>query len=110
MKCILGFLFRCFLVFLATEINGVWNFISNLGYIILWIINLTNLISIKITGDGVLTHIFLHPIVWGLVGFLFIVWDIEKGFFGKIFGKAIYRIIKVPVSSILNYFSSLFFH
>lgn len=110
MKRILGFLVLCFLSFLAAGINGVWNLLKNLCSIILWLLNLTNLISVKITGDGILTHLLLQLIVWITVGFVFILCSIQKGFFGKIFGKIIYRIIKVPVTSILNYFSSLFFH
>lgn len=106
----IGFVLLCYAKFLANGIIGVLNLLKNLVSIIFGFLNLTNLISIKITRDGILTHIFLHPIVWGLVGFLFIVWDIENGFLGKTFGKTIYRIIKAPVSSILNYFNSLFFH
>jgi len=95
--------------FKSDGINGLFTNFKNLGYTMWGVLRMLNVVSINISGDGILTNFFLHYIVYVLVGLVFELVNMKKGCFGKLFGKAAYWIIGIPVSFVLNYFSSLLF-
>ena len=95
--------------FKSGGISGVVENLNALGITIKELLGFLNIFSLSITGDGVLTGFFLHYIVYGLVGVAFELFNIKRGYQGKLFGKVAYLIIGIPVSFILNYFSSIFF-
>ena len=96
--------------FKANGIDGVLTTFNNLKLIMWEWLKILNTICVSIMGDGFLTNLFLHYIVYALVGFLFEVFTIKKGKFGKIFGKVAYWLLGIPVSFILNELSNLLFH
>lgn len=95
--------------FQSNGISGMFTNFKNLGYTLWELLKFFNVVSVNITGDGILTGFFLHYIVYTLVGFAFELFNVKKGCFGKLFGKSAYWIIGIPVSFILNYFSSILF-
>lgn len=90
-------------------IAGIFENLNTLLIIVKELLGLLNIFTVNITGDGILTDFFLHYIVYALVGFVLELFNVKKGCFGKLFGKAAYWIIGIPVSFILNYFSSILF-
>lgn len=95
--------------FQSNGISGMVTNFKNLGYTVWELLGFFNILSVNITGDGILTGFFLHYIVYVFVGFVLELFNIKKGCFGKLFGKAVYWIIGIPVSFILNCFSSILF-
>lgn len=95
--------------FQSNGISGMFTNFKNLVYTLWELLSFFNIVSVNITGDGILTGFFLHYIVYALVGFVFELFNIKKGYFGKLFGKAAYWIVGIPVSFILNFFSSMLF-
>ena len=95
--------------FHSNGINGIFTNFKNLVYTMWELLSFFNIVSVNITGDGILTGFFLHYIVYAFVGFVLELFNIKKGCFGKLFGKAAYWIIGIPVSFILNCFSSILF-
>lgn len=95
--------------FKSGGISGVVENLNALGITIKELLWLLNIFSLSITGDGVLTGFFLHYIIYVLVGLVLELFNIKKGCFGRLFGKAAYWIIGILVSFILNCFSSILF-
>ena len=109
MKLIIMLFLIGYVGFKSNGISGVFINFKNLGYIVLELLKFLNIVSVNINGDGILTGFFLYYIVYTFVGFVFELFNVKKGCFGKLFGKATYWIIGIPVSFILNYFSSILF-
>lgn len=109
----LRFIILLFLIiytgFKSDGFNGVLTCFETLGCIMCEWLKLLNIASIYITGDSILTHFFFYYIVYTIVGLIFELFNIKKGYFGRLFGNATYWIIGIPVSFILNYFSSMLF-
>lgn len=58
-----------------------------------------NLISINIAGDSILVALFATSLEYLIVGLLFKIFKIEKGFFGK----TSYFLVSFPMTFILNF-------
>lgn len=95
--------------FKSGGISGVVENLNALGMTIKELLGILNIFSLNITGDGVLTGFFLHYIVYGLVGVAFELFNIKRGYRGKLFGKVAYLIIGIPVSFILNCLNLMIF-
>ena len=68
-----------------------------------------NLISITFdNGNGILTVLFSHPIIYLIVGIIFYFLPI-RGKIGKWFGKICYYLCSIPVSALLNFISAKLF-
>lgn len=90
-------------------IAGIFESLNILLIIGKELLGFLNIFTVNIIGDGILTGFFLHYFVYTLVGVTFELFNIKRGYPGKLFGKIAYLIIGIPVSFILNYFSSIFF-
>ena len=92
--------------------DGIVGIFANLNVLLMMLkklLGLVNIFIVNITGDGILTNLFFHYVVYIIVGLVLELFNIKKGCFGKLFGKAAYWIIGIPVSFILNYFSTVIF-
>lgn len=95
--------------FQSNGINGIFSNFKDLGFTIWELLKFINFTYETITGDGLLTGLVSHYIVYFLVGLLFELFNVQKGYFGKVFGKVSYWLIGIPVSIVLNILSSVIF-
>lgn len=109
MKLIIMLCLIAYAGFKIDGINGIFNNFQILGTTMWETLKMMNVISFEITNDGILTDFFKYYIAYFLVGLLFEVFNIKKGYFGKVFGKISYWIMGIPVSIVLNLFSNLLF-
>ena len=87
------------LVYRASGLKGVGEIFNTT----IKMLSFINLVSINITGDSILVALFATSLEYLIVGLLFKIFKIEKGFFGKIFGKTSYFLVSFPVTFILNF-------
>ena len=84
------------------------DFLKNIGLISIGITKICNIVLVAFTDDGILYHIFGHPIVFSLVGILF-GYICIKGKIGSIIGKIMYWLIGMIVACVLNFFNGQLF-
>lgn len=106
---IISFIILIVIIFCICGFNAVIEFIKNVFKIAWTVIEIINQFALQIVDDSLLTLLFGGFICFILVGFIFEMFNIPKGFFGKLFGKVFHYLIEYPVSFILNIFSKLIF-
>lgn len=101
-------IFIC-IIFYYNGFIGVIQFIKRLTNHFWIILKTLNIITVKYTGDSILTLIFSSIITFVIIGVIFDYFNIPKGTFGKIFGKFSFWLIGIPISFIFNFIGKLIF-
>lgn len=83
-------------------LNGVIEFIKNIGISFWSVLKMLDQITVQMTDDTVLALMFSSSITFVLVGIVLEIFNIPRGKFGKIFGKISFWLIGFPVSFVLN--------
>lgn len=90
------------IIFHFQGLNGVIEFIKNIGISFWSVLKMLNQITVQMTDDTVLALMFSSSITFVLVGIVLEIFNIPRGKFGKIFGKISFWLIGFPVSFVLN--------
>ena len=110
MQFIFTILVLCYISFKYHGIDGLNNTVTNLFTSCISSLKWINEILFQLNNESILTYLFQHKITFFIVGILFVIFNVNKSKFGKLFGKIAYWIIGIFVALILDYISNLIFN
>lgn len=107
------YLWCCLIFIVGIGVICGWNKLVELINIVIdWIkilLNSFNIVTISLSGDGLITTLFSSLVVYGLVGMVFYFIPL-RGRIGSVFGKVCYWLLGGVVGTILNYINNIIFN